>query len=265
MQPDEGLFTRQMPGDRYRRQTDPVLQLENINVSFEGFKALTDLTLNIGVGELRCIIGPNGAGKTTLMDVITGKTRPQSGKALYDQTTDLTTLDPINIARQGIGRKFQKPTVFEALTVEENLELAMKNDKSVWASLRARLSSEQRDRIDEMLELLRLRAERSRRAGMLSHGQKQFLEIGMLLVQEPHLLLLDEPAAGMTDAETEYTAELFRTLAGKHSLMVVEHDMGFVETIADHVTVLHQGRVLAEGSLREVQANEQVIDVYLGR
>lgn len=155
--------------------------------------------------------------------------------------------------------------MFEALTVAENLELAMKNDKSVWASLRARLNSEQRDRIDEMLGLLRLRTERGRRAGMLSHGQKQFLEIGMLLVQEPHLLLLDEPAAGMTDAETEYTAELFRTLAGKHSLMVVEHDMGFVETIADHVTVLHQGSVLAEGSLREVQANEQVIDVYLGR
>lgn len=265
MQPDEGLFTRQMPGDRHRKQTDPVLQLENINVSFDGFKALTDLTLNIGVGELRCIIGPNGAGKTTLMDVITGKTRPQSGKAIYDQTTDLTGLDPIAIARQGIGRKFQKPTVFEALTVEENLELAMKNDKSVLASLRARLSSEQRDRIDDMLSLLRLRAERGRKAGLLSHGQKQFLEIGMLLVQEPHLLLLDEPAAGMTDAETEYTAELFRTLAGRHSLMVVEHDMGFVETIADHVTVLHQGRVLAEGSLREVQANEQVIDVYLGR
>lgn len=265
MQPDEGLFTRQVPGDRYRQQTDPVLQLENINVSFDGFQALTNLTLNIGVGELRCVIGPNGAGKTTLMDVITGKTRPQSGKALYDQSTDLTALDPIAIARQGIGRKFQKPTVFEALTVAENLELAMKNDKSVWASLRAKLNSEQRDRIDEMLGLLRLRTERGSRAGMLSHGQKQFLEIGMLLVQEPHLLLLDEPAAGMTDAETEYTAELFRTLAGKHSLMVVEHDMGFVETIADHVTVLHQGSVLAEGSLREVQANEQVIDVYLGR
>ena len=172
MQPDEGLFTRQLPGDRYRQQTDPVLQLENINVSFDGFKALTDLTLNIGVGELRCIIGPNGAGKTTLMDVITGKTRPQSGKALYDQSTDLTALDPIAIARQGIGRKFQKPTVFEALTVAENLELAMKNDKSVWASLRAKLNSEQRDRIDEMLGLLRLRTERGRRAGMLSHGQK---------------------------------------------------------------------------------------------
>ena len=261
----EQLFTRQLPGDRYRDQTDPVLQLEGINVSFDGFKALTDLSLNIGVGELRCVIGPNGAGKTTLMDVITGKTRPQSGRAIYDQSTDLTTLDSIAIARQGIGRKFQKPTVFEALTVWENLELAMKGDKSVWASLRARLSSEQGDRINEMLSLLRLGAERHRRAGLLSHGQKQFLEIGMLLVQEPHLLLLDEPAAGMTDAETEYTAELFRTLAGKHSLMVVEHDMGFVETIADHVTVLHQGQVLAEGSLAQVQANEQVIDVYLGR
>ncbi|SQC92323.1 Lipopolysaccharide export system ATP-binding protein LptB [Cedecea neteri] len=174
-------------------------------------------------------------------------------------------LEPIEIARRGIGRKFQKPTVFEALTVFENLEIAQKNEKSVWASLRAKLSGEQRDRIDEMLITLRLTGERHRRAGLLSHGQKQFLEIGMLLVQEPHLLLLDEPAAGMTDAETEYTAELFRSLAGKHSLMVVEHDMGFVETIADHVTVLHQGQVLAEGSLREVQANEQVIEVYLGR
>ncbi len=264
MQPDEELFTRQLPTDRFREQTDPVLQLEKINVNFDGFQALTDLSLQIGVGELRCVIGPNGAGKTTLMDVITGKTRPQSGRALYDQSVDLTTLDPIAIARQGIGRKFQKPTVFEALTVAENLELAMKGDKSVWASLRARLTSEQADRISETLRLLRLEGERHRPAGLLSHGQKQFLEIGMLLVQEPHLLL-DEPAAGMTDAETEYTAELFRTLAGQHSLMVVEHDMGFVETIADRVTVLHQGQVLAEGSLREVQANEQVIEVYLGR
>lgn len=265
MQPDEGLFTRQQVTDRYRVQTDPVLQLENISVSFDGFKALTDLSLQIGVGELRCIIGPNGAGKTTLMDVITGKTRPQSGRAIYDQTTDLTTLSSIEIARQGIGRKFQKPTVFEALSVFENLELAQKGDKSVWGTLRARLSGEKRDRIDEILSLLRLNAERHRAAGTLSHGQKQFLEIGMLLIQEPHLLLLDEPAAGMTDAETEYSAELFRALAGKHSLMVVEHDMGFVETIADRVTVLHQGQVLAEGSLRDVQNNEQVIDVYLGR
>ena len=258
---DEELFTRQLPTDRFREQTDPVLQLEEINVNFDGFQALTNLSLQIGVGELRCVIGPNGAGKTTLMDVITGKTRPQSGRALYDQSVDLTTLDPIAIARQGIGRKFQKPTVFEA----ENLELAMKGDKSVWACLWARLNSEQADRISETLRLLRLEGERYLPAGLLSHGQKQFLEIGMLLVQEPHLLLLDEPAAGMTDAETEYTAELFRTLAGQHSLMVVEHDMGFVETIADRVTVLHQGQVLAEGSLREVQANEQVIEVYLGR
>lgn len=259
------LYTRQHPGDRHREQTDPILQLENINVSFDGFRALTDLSLRIGVGELRCVIGPNGAGKTTLMDVITGKTRPDSGSAWYDQSTDLTTLDPIAIARTGIGRKFQKPTVFEALTVSDNMEIALKGNKSVWATLRAKLSSEQRDKIDALLQILRLGGERYRRAGALSHGQKQFLEIGMLLAQEPHLLLLDEPAAGMTDAETEYSAELFRALAGKHSLMVVEHDMGFVETIADHVTVLHQGQVLAEGSLRDVQANEQVIDVYLGR
>lgn len=265
MQPDEPLFTRQHLADRYREQTDPILQLENINVSFDGFKALTNLSLNIGVGELRCVIGPNGAGKTTLMDVISGQTKPQSGRAFYDQSTDLTSLEPIDIAQKGIGRKFQKPTVFEALTVFENLEIAQKSDKSVWACLQAKLSSEQRDRIDEMLITLRLSRERMQLAGLLSHGQKQFLEIGMLLVQEPHLLLLDEPVAGMTDAETEYTAELFRSLAGKHSLMVVEHDMGFVENIADHVTVLHQGQVLAEGSLREVQANEQVIDVYLGR
>ncbi|WP_435956000.1 urea ABC transporter ATP-binding protein UrtD [Dryocola sp. BD626] len=265
MQPGEPLFTRQHMTDRYRDRTDPVLMLDNINVSFDGFQALTNLSLNIGVGELRCVIGPNGAGKTTLMDVITGKTRPQSGRAFYDQTTDLLSLEPADIARKGIGRKFQKPTVFEALTVFENLEIAQKAEKTVWASLRAKLDGERRDRIDEMLTTLRLGAERHRQAGLLSHGQKQFLEIGMLLVQEPHLLLLDEPAAGMTDAETEYTAELFRELAGRHSLMVVEHDMGFVETIADRVTVLHQGQVLAEGSLREVQADERVIEVYLGR
>ncbi|WP_058909998.1 urea ABC transporter ATP-binding protein UrtD [Entomohabitans teleogrylli] len=259
------LFTRPQSGDRFRSQTDPVLQLEEINVNFDGFQALTRLSMNIGVGELRCVIGPNGAGKTTLMDVITGKTRPDSGSAWFDQSLELTRMDPVAIARCGIGRKFQKPTVFEALTVFENLEIAMKGDKSLWATLRAKLNSEQRDRIDEMLGTLRLGAERNRRAGALSHGQKQFLEIGMLLVQEPYLLLLDEPAAGMTDAETEYSAELFRSLAGRHSLMVVEHDMGFVETIADRVTVLHQGQVLAEGTLREVQANEQVIDVYLGR
>ncbi|GGJ87327.1 urea ABC transporter ATP-binding protein UrtD [Pseudomonas matsuisoli] len=242
-----------------------VLTLEDINVSFDGFKALRDLTLYIGVGELRCIIGPNGAGKTTLMDVITGKTRPDSGVAFFGETLDLTKMSEVAIAQSGIGRKFQKPTVFEALSVFENLELAQKTNKSVWASLRAKLTGEQRDRIDEILTTIRLDASRERAAGLLSHGQKQFLEIGMLLIQEPQLLLLDEPVAGMTDAETEFTAELFKSLAGKHSLMVVEHDMGFVGSIADHVTVLHQGHVLAEGSLEHVQANERVIEVYLGR
>ncbi|AVJ16810.1 urea ABC transporter ATP-binding protein UrtD [Serratia sp. JUb9] len=265
MQMTDELFTHPLPADKRRGQTDPVLQLESINVSFDGFHALRDLSLQIGVGELRCVIGPNGAGKTTLMDVITGKTRPDNGRVFYDQTRDLTAMDPIRIAQAGIGRKFQKPTVFEALTVFENLEIAQKNPKSVWACLRARLSGEQRDRIEQMLQTLRLTSQRHRPAGLLSHGQKQFLEIGMLLVQEPHLLLLDEPAAGMTDAETEYTAELFKSLAGSHSLMVVEHDMGFVEAIADRVTVLHQGQVLAEGSLAQVQADERVIEVYLGR
>lgn len=261
----DSLFTQPQLQDRFRETRDPVLQLENINVTFDSFRALTDLSLSIGVGELRCVIGPNGAGKTTLMDIITGKTRPDSGTITYDQNIDLTGMSPVEISRAGIGRKFQKPTVFEALSVTENLEIALKMDKSVWTSLRAKLSGEQRDRIDEVLLLLRLTEHRHRPSGLLSHGQKQFLEMGMLLVQEPHLLLLDEPAAGLTDAETDYIAELFRTLAGKHSLMVVEHDMGFVETIADYVTVLHQGQVLAEGSLREVQTNEQVIDVYLGR
>jgi urea transport system ATP-binding protein len=242
-----------------------ILTLEGINVSFDGFKALTDLNLYIGVGELRCIIGPNGAGKTTMMDVITGKTRPDNGHAYFGETLDLTQMSEVEIAQSGIGRKFQKPTVFEALSVFENLELALKTNKSVWASLRAKLSGEQKARIDEVLATIKLESSRQRPAGLLSHGQKQFLEIGMLLVQDPQLLLLDEPVAGMTDAETEFTAELFKSLARKHSLMVVEHDMGFVGSIADHVTVLHQGSVLAEGSLEQVQADERVIEVYLGR
>ncbi|CAK9884962.1 MAG: Lipopolysaccharide export system ATP-binding protein LptB [Candidatus Erwinia impunctatus] len=261
----EALYTQPQRQDRYRAQPDPILSMQKVNVSFDGFRALTDLTLDIGVGELLCVIGPNGAGKTTLMDVITGKTRPDNGEVVYDQSHDLTVLSPVEIARQGIGRKFQKPTVFEALTVSENLEVALKTNKSVWHCLRARLNSAQQDRIDEIITLLRLDTERSRCAGLLSHGQKQFLEIGMLLIQDPYLLLLDEPVAGMTDAETAYTAELFRELAGRHALMVVEHDMGFVETIADRVIVLHQGQRLAEGALCDVQANEQVIEVYLGR
>ena len=265
MQPTEGLFTRQLPGDRYRDQTDPVLQLESINVNFDGFQALTDLSLNIGVGELRCVIGPNGAGKTTLMDVITGKTRPKSGRAIYDQSIDLTALEPAAIARQGIGRKFQKPTVFEALTVWENLEIAMKTDKSVWASLRAKLNGEQRDRIDEMLVLLRLSAERDRRAGLLSHGQKQFLEIGMLLVQDPHLLLLDEPAAGMNAAEKVALGELLiRIRDDGKTLLMIEHDVKLVMGICDRLTVLDYGKTLATGTPESVRRDPAVIAAWLG-
>ncbi len=242
-----------------------ILYLEDITVSFDGFKALNKLSLRIETGELRCIIGPNGAGKTTMMDVITGKTRPDGGTVFFGQTIDLTKLTEPEIAHAGIGRKFQKPTVFEHHTVFENLELAMKTDKRVRASLLARLDSGQRDRIAATLELIQLVGHAGRPAGLLSHGQKQWLEIGMLLMQEPQLLLLDEPVAGMTDQETERTAELCNALAGKHSLVVVEHDMDFVTRIARQVTVLHEGSVLAEGSMDTVQNDSRVIEVYLGR
>ncbi len=242
-----------------------VLYLDDITVSFDGFRALNKLTLTIDTGELRCVIGPNGAGKTTMMDVITGRTRPDSGTAFFGQTIDLTRLVEAQIAQAGIGRKFQKPTIFEQHTVFENLELAMKSDKRVRRTLIARLSGEEHTRIDETLSLIRLIDTRNRMAGMLSHGQKQWLEIGMLLIQEPKLLLLDEPVAGMTDEETERTAELFLSLAGRHSLVVVEHDMAFVASIARKVTVLHEGSVLAEGPLATVQNDERVIEVYLGR
>ena len=244
-----------------------ILYLEDIVVSFDGFKAINQLTLDISVGELRCIIGPNGAGKTTMMDVITGKTRPTSGMAFFGQTMDLTKMTEVDIAHAGIGRKFQRPTVFEQHTVFENLELAMKMDKRVKTTLFARLNSEQRDKIAAILQLIRLQGEEKRLAGLLSHGQKQWLEIGMLLIQEPQLILLDEPVAGMSDAETARTAELLNELRGKHSIMVVEHDMGFVTEIAQQgkVTVLHEGAVLAEGTMQQVQADERVIEVYLGR
>ncbi|HEU0200831.1 MAG TPA: urea ABC transporter ATP-binding protein UrtD [Burkholderiaceae bacterium] len=243
----------------------PILYLEDITVSFDGFKALNQLSLTIERGELRCIIGPNGAGKTTMMDVITGKTRPDKGTAFFGQTFNLTELPETEIARLGIGRKFQKPTVFENHTVFENLELAMKTDKRVRPTLFARITEAQRDLIARTLKTIRLEGAEHRLAGSLSHGQKQWLEIGMLLVQEPVLVLLDEPVAGMTDAETERTAELILELEGTHSLVVVEHDMDFVSKIARKVTVLHEGSVLAEGAMADVQANERVIEVYLGR
>jgi len=244
-----------------------ILYLEEITVSFDGFKALNNLTLDISVGELRCIIGPNGAGKTTMMDVITGKTRPSSGSAFFGQTMDLTKMTEYHIAHAGIGRKFQRPTVFEQHTVFDNLELAMKMNKGILATLFFKLSSEQKGKIETILKLIRLTGQESRLAGLLSHGQKQWLEIGMLLMQEPQLLLLDEPVAGMSDAETERTAELLNELRGKHSILVVEHDMGFVTDIAQggKVTVLHEGSVLAEGTMQQVQADERVIEVYLGR
>jgi urea transport system ATP-binding protein len=242
-----------------------VLYLDDISVSFDGFKALNALSLAIDAGELRCVIGPNGAGKTTMMDVITGKTRPDSGHAFFGQTIDLTRLTEAQIAHAGIGRKFQKPTIFEHHSAFENLELAMKADKRVRRTLFARLSSEERDRIAATLDRVRLQASADRPAGLLSHGQKQWLEIGMLLMQEPKLLLLDEPVAGMSDEETERTAELFVSLAGEHSLVVVEHDMAFIARIARKVTVLHEGSVLAEGPLDSVQNDPRVIEVYLGR
>jgi urea transport system ATP-binding protein len=241
-----------------------ILYLEDITVSFDGFRALNALTLYIEVGELRCIIGPNGAGKTTMMDVITGKTRPDTGSAWFGQTLDLLALTEPEIAQAGIGRKFQKPTVFEHHTVFENLELAMAGDKSVWKWLYARITPAELEHIEQVLETVRLTERRDERAGALSHGQKQWLEIGMLLIQEPQLLLVDEPVAGMTPQEVERTAELLTSLAGRHSVIVVEHDMEFVRSIARQVTVLHEGSVLAQGNIDEVQSNARVREVYLG-
>ncbi|MBY5926987.1 urea ABC transporter ATP-binding protein UrtD [Halomonas denitrificans] len=242
----------------------PILYLEDVSVSFDGFKAINGLNLTIDDGELRCIIGPNGAGKTTMMDIITGKTRPDTGSVWFGSRHNLLTKNEPEIARLGIGRKFQKPTVFEALSVFENLELAMATDKSLWPTLVARLNADLRNRIEEVMETVGLSALSRRQAGILSHGQKQWLEIGMLLMQRPRLLLVDEPVAGMTEQEMERTAELLKGLAGKHSVVVVEHDMGFVRSIARTVTVLHQGSVLAEGSMDKVASDPRVVEVYLG-
>jgi urea transport system ATP-binding protein len=241
-----------------------MLYLEEITVSFDGFRALNALTLYVEVGELRCIIGPNGAGKTTMMDVITGKTRPDAGSAWFGQDKDLLSMTEPEIAQAGIGRKFQKPTVFENLSVFQNLELAMSGAKTVWKWLAATISKAQLERIDLVLETVGLTERHHHRAGALSHGQKQWLEIGMLLMQEPQLLLVDEPVAGMTPQEVERTSELLLSLAGRHSVIVVEHDMAFVRSIARTVTVLHEGSVLAEGTIDQVQADPKVIEVYLG-
>ncbi|MFN4089748.1 MAG: urea ABC transporter ATP-binding protein UrtD [Alphaproteobacteria bacterium] len=244
---------------------DRFLYLDGITVSFDGFRALNELSLVIAKGELRTIIGPNGAGKTTMMDVVTGKTRPDKGEAIFANRHDLTMLDEAEIANLGIGRKFQKPTVFQNLTVFENLELALRDDRRTLPVLLSRLSRAQLARVDEVLGTIGLRGRERDLAGSLSHGQKQWLEIGMLLIQDAQILLLDEPVAGMTDAETEATSELFLSLARERTVIVVEHDMAFVRSLGGKVTVLHEGSVLAEGSIDAVQSNERVIEVYLGR
>ncbi len=241
------------------------LYMQDVHRSFDGYKAIDGLSIAIAKGELRAVVGPNGAGKTTMLDIITGKTRPDSGRVIWDEDTDLIKLDEADTARLGIGRKFQKPTVFETLSVEANLMLALAGKRGVMATLVHRLSGGERRRIDELLELVGLSEARARLAGSLSHGQKQWLEIGMLMAQEPQLLLVDEPAAGMTDAETMRTAELLRKVAGERSVLVIEHDMEFVRALDCKVTVLHRGSVLAEGSLDHVSANPEVIEVYLGR
>ena len=240
------------------------LEVLGVSVTFDGFRAINDLSFSIQPAELRAIIGPNGAGKTTFMDIVTGKTRPDSGTCFFGQTLDLTRMSETDIATAGIGRKFQKPTVFPEHTAFENLELAMHDAKGTWHSLFTRMSGEQKSWIEETLHTVGLLDDRHKVAGLLSHGQKQWLEIGMVLMQKPQLLLVDEPIAGMTRQEVERTGELLQSLAGKHSVVVVEHDMEFIRSIASTVTVLHQGSVLAEGSMDQVQNDPKVIEVYLG-
>src|SRR5271163_2838902 len=245
--------------------TTALLYLDGVSVTFDGFRALNNLSFMIEPGEMRAVIGPNGAGKTTMMDVVTGKTRPDTGDVVFDGSHDLTRLDETEIAILGIGRKFQKPTVFDSHTVFDNLELAFKGDRRVRSTLWWRETVDEDHHIDKLLEVTRLTAVRDRLAGNLSHGQKQWLEIGMLLAQDPKLLLVDEPVAGMTDAETAATADLLREIAQDHSVIVVEHDMTFVRELGVKVTCLHEGSVLAEGTIDQVSQNDRVVEVYLGR
>jgi urea transport system ATP-binding protein len=247
------------------KAADTLLYLDGVTVSFDGFRALNDLSLVVQKGEMRAIIGPNGAGKTTMMDVVTGKTRADSGEVYFDGNVNLARLDEAAIAQLGIGRKFQKPTVFESHTVAVNLELALAGGRQPFHALFARTAPAEAERIDELLEIIRLKDRRNVLARYLSHGQKQWLEIGMLLAQEPKLLLVDEPAAGMTDAETEATAELLKDIAREKSVVVVEHDMTFVRALGVKVTVLHEGSVISEGTLDHVSADPRVVEVYLGR
>lgn len=242
-----------------------ILYLNGVTKSFDGFKALNNLSIDIAVGEMRAIIGPNGAGKSTMMDVITGKTKPDEGEVRFRDNIDLTRYDETDIANLGIGRKFQKPTVIESLSVWDNLDLSLAGNRAVFYSLVSQLNSHQKDRIQEVIELIGLKEKTSASAGDLSHGQKQWLEIGMLIIQNPELLLVDEPAGGMTDQETMATAELLKEINKNHSVVVVEHDMDFVQALDSRVTVLHEGSVLAEGPLDKVSANPKVIEVYLGR
>ena len=241
-----------------------ILLVDGVSVSFDGFKALNNLSFSIDYGELRCIIGANGAGKSTMMDVVTGKTKPDEGHVVFGEAVDLLSMDEPSIAQIGIGRKFQKPTVFQNHTVFENLELAMKDDKRFFKTLFSKLNSEQKDKIEETMKLIGLKELYNLDAGILSHGQKQWLEIGMLIMQEPKLLLVDEPVAGMTPQEVEKTAEILTSLAKENAVVVVEHDMEFIRSIAKKVTVLHEGSVLAEGSMDAIQNNEKVRRVYLG-
>lgn len=243
---------------------DRILLVDGVSVSFDGFKALNNLSFSINYGELRCIIGANGAGKSTMMDVVTGKTKPDEGQVVFGEAVDLLSMDEPSIAQIGIGRKFQKPTVFANHTVFENLELAMKDDKRFFKTLFSRLSSTQKDKIEETMKLIGLKELYNQEAGILSHGQKQWLEIGMLIMQEPKLLLVDEPVAGMTPQEVEKTAEILTSLSKENAVVVVEHDMEFIRSIAKKVTVLHEGSVLAEGSMDAIQNNEKVRKVYLG-